>query len=619
MTLCPTTDLAEFMGLPDDVRREVQRWVTQLERVTVPVGRSIKRVAKSMGVSVATARRKYDLWRARKDWRALVNRTKVPEARGVIAPEFVEYWKGLCERNGRKCKAAHRQFLREFASGAVIPGLPPGMLRGDYEPSGYSYDNLMRYAPTQFELTAARVGRGAAADFRPKLFTTRVGLRVGERYIFDDMWHDFKVVMIHQRRPMRLLQLHAHDLFSGCQFARGLKPRMEDEATGKSVNLRESEMHFLLANVLGEFGYCATGCTLMVEHGTAAIDEGLEKLLFDLTQGLVRVERSGIQGASAFAGQYPGRGKGNFRFKAALESLGNLIHNETANMLAFPGQTGSNSRTNLPEELAGRERRADTLALAMRALPGAVAEKLRLPFLEVTQARWAVEEVMERINQRTDHELEGWLEAGLTTTDLLLPGVGLIPSAKLLEFPVEKRAAIEGIAELVTRKLSPREVFNAGRTGLVKFRPEQTAALLHATQGREVSVGKDHLIAFEDQNISPSPLRYLAHHFAPGDKFQAVVNPWAPQSLHLFDARGGWRGTVSAWQTVQANDSEALHRAMGAAAKAEAELLTPLAARGRVLTRERLEQVRENVGVLAGSTAQAAADDAEIDDALRMS
>lgn len=595
--LSKTIDLTEFLQLPADVRLEIERWLAALEAVTRPVGESLARVAQRMGCSPQTARRKYDAWRASRDWRVLINRARVPEKRGALTPEFIEWWKSLCAQNGRKCSVAYREFVRRFKSGAAIPGIPPGTDRY-FLPQGFGRDNLYRHTPTKFELLAARIGRGAAADLRPKVFTTRVGLRVGERYIFDDMWHDFKVVMIGQRRPMRLLQLHAHDLFSGCQFARGLKPRMEDPETGSSVGLREDEMLFLVANVLSEYGYHPEGCTLMVEHGTAAIRDDLEKTLFDLTGGLLRVERSGIAGASAFAGQYAGRSKGNFRFKAALESLGNLIHNETANLLQFPGQTGSNARVNLPEELAGREKHADTLALAMRALPEQIAAQLRLPFIEVNAARWAVEEVMARINQRTDHELEGWEEAGLTTIDLAVPGVGVMPAHALLDLPPEKRAAVEAVATPVARRLSPMEVFTSGRRTLAKFRPEQTAALLQSRQGREVSVGNDHLITFEDQNVSPEPLRYLAHHFGPGEKFRAVVNPWSPETLHLFDARGGWRGVVNAWQRIRRDDIAGLHRQMGQAAKVEAELLRPVAARGRELTLQRLADTEHNTKVL---------------------
>lgn len=609
-SLIPSSELAQFMQLPADVRGDVQAWLNELFSVTKPIQRSLASVAARMGVSLKTARRKYDEWRKGRNgypprhWRCLVNLAKAPECpQSALSPEFIEYWKSLCERNGRKCAPAYREFVRQFKSGVLVPGIDPTLPRHQI-PAGYSYDNLNRHKPTKFEMTAARIGRSAAAVFRPKLFTTRREMAVGQRYIFDDMWHDFKIGMVGQRRSLRLLQLHAHDLFAACQFARGLKPRIENP-DGTSVGLRENEMLFLVSHVLSEFGFHPDGVVLLVEHGTAAIREDLERVLFDLSNGKIVVDRSGIEGASAFAGQYAGRGKGNFRFKAALESLGNLIHNETANMLQFPGQTGSNSRLNLPEELHGRDRHFDALQKAMVTLPPERAAMLRMPFLEFNQARWLIEEVMERINQRTDHELEGWLESGLTTMDMDIPGIGLMPAQTYLGLAPDKQAALAAIANPVPRKMSPREVFDAGRRHLVRLRPEQTARLLldqsrdrEGAGTREVIVGSDHLIEFEDQNISPSPLRYLAHHWSPGDKFTIVVNPMSPQTAHLFDARGRWIGVVDAWQTVSPLDIEGLHRQMGRAAKIENQLLAPLATRGAEITRQRLADAEHNAAVL---------------------
>jgi hypothetical protein len=336
----------------------------------------------------------------------------------------------------------------------------------------------------------------------------------------------------------------------------------------------------------------------MVEHGTAAIRDPLEKILFDLTGGRVTVERSGISGVGSFAGQYAGVSKGNFRFKASLESSGNLIHNETSDMMRFPGQTGSNSRVNKPEELHGRERHADALLKALVALPAERAAMLRLPFLEVNQAKWLVEEIMERINQRTDHELEGWLEAGLTTMDFEVSDIGIISAKAFLSFPPEKQLALQTIATPMPRKMSPREVFDNGRTNLIKLRPEQVALLLRDVAGREVSVGKDHLITFEDETVSPSPLRYLAHHFAPGDKFTAVVNPMSPMNANLFDARGAWVGVVNAWQTIRRDDVDGLARQLGAARKVESELLAPVAATGARMTKQRIEDAQHNSTVI---------------------
>lgn len=612
--LAPIPELTEFNRLPEDVRAEVDRWQRELREVRKPVLASIHAAANRLGVSWRTVRTKYYAWlRAGRDWRALIDRRALPAERGLSA-ELIEYWKGLCEDNQRKCRPAWKELVRRWTAGEPIPGLPPGLPRHEL-PRGLGYDNLMRHRPNDYELRAARIGRTAAGDLRPKVFTTRVGLEPGMRYVFDDMWHDFKVVVLGQRRACRLLQLHAHDLFSGCQFARGLKPRVEDPESGQSVGLTQDEMLFLVCHVLEAIGYHPQGTVLMVEHGTAAIADALEAALHELSGGLVTVDRSGIQGASAFAGQYAGRGKGNFRFKAALESLGNLIHNETASALQFPGQTGSNSRINAPEELHGRERCLDLLQLALLELPAALRQEFALPFLEARRAMNLVEEVMERINRRTDHALEGWVEAGLTTVDFDVPGVGLLPGAKVLALEAAKRAAVEAVAVPVARRLSPREVFDQGRRRLVRFRPEQLARLLAARQRRTVTV-RNHLIEFDDASISPSPLRYLAHHFRDGDEFGVVVNPFGPDEAHLFDARGAWLGTVKAWQTVSRLDEAGLAAQMGAAARIERELLEPLARRGAAATRARLNAARTNTQAVSRQQGKAAELETMADDAL---
>jgi hypothetical protein len=614
ISIAHITDQADFLRLPTETRVEVERWMRELAGVGKPVQRSLAGVAARLGVSPATARRKWDSWRKAQDWRALVDRRAVPQERG-LAPELIEHWKTLCHQNARKCKPAHRVLVRQFFAGEPIPGLPPGLPRSAM-PRGLSYANLIEHRPTDFELRASRIGRMAAADCRPKIFTTRVGMEVGQRYVFDDMWHDFAVVVMGQRSPSRLLQLHAHDLYSGCQFARGMKPRIKDEDTGKSVGLNQDEMLFLVAHVLSAHGYHPRGTVLMVEHGTAAISEDLEQRISDLTGALVTVDRSGIHGASAFAGQYAGRGKGNFRFKASLESLGNLIHNETADLVAFPGQTGSNSRLNAPEELHGRTRKLDLLERAMASLPVAIREEFRRPFLEARKAMALVEEIMERINQRTDHALEGWLEAGLTEVDYEVPGVGLISGAKVMVLDAARRAAIEAVAVPVARRLSPREVYDIGSRQLRRMRPEQMASLLCLRAMRTVTV-RNHLIELEDAAISPSPLRYLAHHFRDGDEFGVVINPFGPQEAHLFDARGGWVGTVKAWQTVSQLDTDGLHRQMGAAARVESELLTPLAKRGAKLTRERMADAEHNAGLIGRERVEAEDDEATARAALK--
>ena len=328
--LTSTTDTVDFMRLPAEVRSDVTWWEERLSKVQKPIQANLELIAQQRGVSHQTARRKYDSWNAN-GWRGLVNRAKAPEKRGLNR-DVIQHWQSLCEQNARKCKPAYDTLMCQWHSGEPIPGIPAGTDRSVL-PRGLGYDNLMRHAPTKWDLNAARIGSKAADDFRPKVFTTREGLHVNEFIMFDDVWHDLDVVKIGHKEEMRLLQLHALDVLSGDQFARGIKPRLTDPETQKRVNLTENEMLYLVAHVLSDIGFYRCGCTLMVENGTAALSAALEDLLAKISGGLIKVKRANIDRASAFAGQYCGAAKGNFRFKAAIESFLPILSKRKKKML----------------------------------------------------------------------------------------------------------------------------------------------------------------------------------------------------------------------------------------------------------------------------------------------
>lgn len=602
MNLPPPARLAVVMQATAAAREKAEAW----HAAFVGLGREITpsdqiRIGNAHGVSTRTVRRQWAAWCAGgRDAAALLDRRLTPDRdRASVTPEFIEFWRGLCVQNARKIQPAHRHLTRLWRDGQPIPGVPPWVERGYTLPRGYSLANLRRHAPTPFELTASRVGRQAAAVYRPLVLTSRVGMEVGQQYMVDDVWHDFEVAIIGQRRPSRLLQLHFHDVFSACQFARGIKPRQEDPETGRRISLNAGDMLFLTAHALGDYGFHPSGCVLLLENGTATLTDREAALIAELTGGIVTCQYADIQSAAAYAGQYAGRGKGNFRFKASLESAHNLLHNETANVLDFPAQTGSNSRLNAPEQLHGQAMALDVIQRAILALPPAVVAELRMSHMEATRAIWAVEQICERINRRTEHDLEGWLEAGLTVMEYLLPGDIRVPAAKVASLPTEKRLAVEAVAQPMPRRLSPREVFDAGRAKLVRLRPEQSARLLVGTCGREVTVRHNHLVEFEDRAISPSPLRYLAATLAPGDKYRAVVNPFSPEVCHLFDARDRWHGTLRSWGPVSRIDAEALKERISAASQIANTLLQPLARAGAEITRRRAEDLEHNAQVIA--------------------
>lgn len=603
MELTSTGQLYRIVTSTEDARAKAMAWHTHFSGLSgrlTPADQS--RIARWMDTTTRSVRRQWAAWNENgRDPAALIDRRLSPDrSSSPMTSEFIEFWKSLCEENARSSAAAYRALRALWRSGKPIPGVSPELRRSPTLPRGFSRSNLYRHLPTKFALRSSRVGRQSAAAYRPLVSTTRVGMEVGTEIMFDDMWHDFQVVVLGQRKPSRLLQLHAHDVFSACQFARGIKPRVEDPETGRSVQLDQGDMLFLTAHCLGAYGYNPSGTRLMLESGTAALPREIAESLERISGGKVVVVTAPIQNRSAFAGQYLGSGKGNFRFKSHLESSHSLIHAETANMLEFAGQTGSNSRINAPEQLHGRAVALNVLTRAMAALPPELVSELRLPFVEATKAIWAIEAVMERINGRTDHDLEGWVEAGLTALEYDLPGGLRVPALQVAALDPDRRAAIEAVAQPSVRKLSPREVFEAGRRKLVRFRPEQAAALLVNAQGREVVVGHNHMITVEDKSLSPSPIRYLAHTLAPGDAFRCVINPFELENCHLFDARERWVGTLRAWQAVSRIDQDGIRAQIAEASEIHNLLLKPIADRGARQAAKRLEDLQVNIEKLSG-------------------
>ena len=402
----------------------------------------------------------------------------------------------------------------------------------------------MRNLPTKFELKIARQGRSAAASERRLVYTTRANLWVGSHYLFDDMWHDHMVNVLDQRRTGRPLEFHALDLFSANKFAWGIRVRTE-AADGRMEGLKEADMRFLLAAVLGTNGYSPRGTELVVEHGTAAIRSELEALISDETDGLVTVARSGMEGAAAAAHQYAGRSKGNFRFKAALESLGNLIHNE---MAALPGQVGMDVDRR-PEGMHGLLKRNDALMVAISQLAPERAEMLRWDILTIQQFQNIAGEIYARINARTDHDLEGW-------------DMNYLP---------ERHTGL-------MRRMSPAEVWKSGARQLRKFRPEAVAMLLLRDNGTEQMI-RSGMFQITNGEISGDVLRFDASVLRDREKYLTVLNPYDPSALYAFDSRGRFAAACPRIFSVDRNNLEAVHREMGAAAKSEALALAPFRAR----------------------------------------
>jgi hypothetical protein len=445
----------------------------------------------------------------------------------------------------------------------------------------------------------------------PLVVTTRVGLSCGEFYLFDDLWHDLKVNFLGvNRAALRPLELCCLDLFSGCKIAWGCKAMVETDDGGRQT-ISEKNMRFLLAHILYNIGYRREGTTLVVEHGTAAIREKMEENILRLTGGAVTVSRSGIQGSPALLGWYKGRGKGNFRFKGALESHHNLVHNVTQ---CLPGQIGKD-RDHAPEDLHGRDQGNALLVKAIERLPAERRDLLRWPYLQFQQFVEILSEIYRYINGRTEHRLEGFLEAGLTVQEFrLLPdSKHWLPASHVEKLPDQSRAAVMALAERPgmsrCRMMSPTEVWQR-RSALVKIGAWGLPDIIGADLAVERRVKENGCFEFEDREICPGRLRYLARAMnaqgheillKDGETYQTFCNPFDLRELVVCDAKGGFLGVCKRLENTCRNDLEGLKRAMGAAAHAEKVRLDPYRARhaGEVEAKQADEE--HNALVLAGA------------------
>lgn len=603
--------------LPETQRAELDRWAAAFAAISEPITHAFARLARELGSTEGTVKGRYYRWK-NEGLPGLIDRAKNPEfaleKNSGLSAETIEEYRRFCIENGRKCRPAYKKLVRHFFEGQDIPGVPHGIKR-DRLPAGWSEDNFYRHAPTPFECKAARQGLRAAIDARPLVYTSRREMYLLQEVQFDDVWHDVECVMFGGRdQRVRPMQLGAMDVFTACLLEWCLKPRIRREDDTR-VNLGRYDTLFLVAALLAKYGHNPRGTRLNFEGGTATLPDEAIDLVHKLSGGQIVCRIGQASNNEAFLGQYRGTAKGNFHTRALIESFWNLTHNETADRLQFPGQTGSLARVNAPEDLHGRAKAMDLMLRAMPALPEWVFQNLRKPLPEFSEAARAIGEINERMNMRgslpgTEHAIEGFIEAGLVTTDFDFPGMAVMSrhefEDRLASLTDEQRAATLALVKATPRKMSPREAVShcQAREQLRRWRRAELALLLYPARREKVEfVSKSHEIVFQDQDLAPGILRFDAAHYEPGDAFEVVCNPLVPDLLFIYDARPSKRGAwvdVLKCATVSRADDAAVKERMAAAERSKAHLLAPLVKLGDRLTESKLADAEHNAAVLDG-------------------
>lgn len=618
----PSPDSRTLAGLPADARQEVRTWLHAFSSVpfSKPVGQWLEQVAALAGKSPKTARRKYDAYRTEQSWHVFIPRHKCPRPATQVRTRykaFRTHLLTLAEKHQRNSTAGIRTLKRQWQNRETIPGYEdfPGW---PSTPHGWTKRNLTRIITVEADerqLTAIRRGTSSKTNFGlAQVHTTRVGLYPGAVYQFDDVWHDHFVLVGKDRTPTRVLELGVLDLFSACRFHWGAKPRMQ-RADGTHENLKEKEMRFFLAAVLSNYGYSERGTQLMVEHGTAAIREDVARTLHDDTRGLISVERQPIEGKQqALSNYWKGSEGGNFRAKAALESLHNLIHNDLA---ALDLQAGMNRDSRPLTTDRQLHYITKTVKEAAQKDPRLI-ELLHLPGMDFHTEfiPWLNTYYRECLNTRTDHELEGWKQLGFLRTEYTTaPGSEhFLTAEQFLALPDASRHAISTAAQsdpktwTRRRQLSPAEVYYPAVNGLHKIAPHTLCDILSQDLAREVTV-RGSFIEFSDIDIAPEPMIYESRlltldgsyrELPSKGKFNAFANPFAPRWLFLTDARGTCLGRCELVKRVTSTDSDALHRAAGHKASRNADILQPLRIRHAETSQDAQDLREHNRRLIAG-------------------
>lgn len=608
----------EFAQLNWELRGMVNERIDALRSACdlhASVGAAVAEFGRRCGLPAGSARRIWDNI-VKQGWRGAIDGRKCKASETVTSRRaFMDFWFELVAKHNRSTRSAWSDLVMLWKSNVEIPGYqdmgghPPA--GPDGYPDGWSYKNLIRHKPSRNELTLSRIGRKAHAAQTSTMWTTREGMQCGQIYQFDDVMHDLSVFF--GKQLIRPLELGCIDVASTKRVLWGLCPQIRTES-GR-IGIKENYMTWLVVGLLTEIGFRDEGCSLVVEHGTAAIREPFEKALFDLSKGRITVARSGIQDKPALLGYWSGEGGGNPRMKATLESLHSYYHNR---MGLLPGQAGSNSRLDQPEDHKAMQKYAATLVRELDNCPVAVVDellsRLMLPALTFETFSRALYDFYQVVDSRHEHNLEGWEKQGwIKTRWRLSENSGWNDEEDLAGLDPQQlqlwHAVVKSKPNLLRPvRLSPNEVW-ARRDNLRRLPQHAVPGLLGPGMGKEITV-RDGAIRYEDQEIDPDGVRFAAfaedvtgHQVLLKDRerYLTFLNPFRPERLLVCDGSGRYLGAAPRIQRAVRVDRNQVMAAMGQAAHRETALMAGFRARHDGDAVAHQEMIEHNALVFQGA------------------
>jgi len=515
----------------------------------------------------------------------------------ALPPEFIQFWKLLCELHQRVSSNARQQLLALWQTKLpfeingqayeLIPGYtdwPAADPRTDV-PTGWTESNLNRHLPDAYELAAARIGIKQAGNLGFKIRTSRLGLKLGEFMEFDDHEFNVKVNFPGQLRALRPRCFGAVDALSDCMFSMVIKPTFWDLEAEAKRTLTEKDFMWFIVAVLTHRGYRAdVGTMLLCEWGTSAIRGNLklkindplrddfEKRIFDCTGGKVRVDRGGRFRKAAHPGQFAPPAGGNFRFKPHVEQFWRMLDDW---LDALKGQVGK-SRDFAPEEMERADAYNNKLLKAARLMGVDQAASLILPRMTFAEFTQAANRVMNLVNDDPDHECNSWEQCGFVTKEFReIESAPWQPLAALANVAASRQsAAIQAIQanDLLfrARRMTRAEADKTQRHQLTPLPMMMIPALVGPQFARPAVTVRKGKFEIQDRNefCTPDALVFVAidaegRPLPEGEQYTPYINPISPDALVICDARGSVVSVCPPDQQPARNDDHGVKEAMG--------------------------------------------------------
>lgn len=557
---------------------------------------------------------------------------------------WMDAFMAYCEDDLNSSLGGYRRMMDDFRRGVAMSGgvgtwrdawaaerpfcAAPAECPLDWTPAGASYANLMAAANAdpafRFSLAAARRGRKAAHRYIVPVLTTRVGLPVLAKVEYDDVWHNVDIML--GAKVCQPLEFAGYDVASGFKCSSLMKPRFE-RADGVRDNLKERQFRFLFAYDHIVRGFHRDGIEDVVEHGTTAIRQGVERQIKAIPGmgSLITIRRSGILSEQVHAGLFIGNGGGNFRMKALCEGAHNILHNREAHL---EGNRGRDAER-MHESRAALVKYEERLMAAAARLPEEFALRLESGLMTFEEYAAAFKRIEDALMDDPEHSLEGWDGKVVREWRLAPDSNDWRTDAELMAIGRDDPDGARAIAAVIgrdprlrrTRAMSRREAYLEGVSGgdivrvdewyLPHFMDIEKDAVEVTVRDNGLIGIRDRMLYGRDELLFRAEVRNHAgwnQPLAPGRKALALHNPMMPGRLWLVDSADGHTlGICPQYARAAAYDRHAIEVAMGEQAKDLAAKVLPVRGRHQQAAEDRARRMATNLRVMKEAAAAGAA------------